>query len=53
MTPALASPEWGLGAVEARFMIHAVHQQRPWSVVVEADVETKLLVVMTVYAVSG
>jgi hypothetical protein len=39
--------------VEGRFMIQAVHQQRPWIVIVEPDVESKLLVVVTVYEVSG
>lgn len=38
--------------VEGRFMIHAVHQQRPWIVIVEPDVEAKLVVVVTVYEVS-
>ena len=39
--------------VEGRFMIHATHQQRPWIVIVEPDLEVKLLVVVTVYEVSG
>jgi hypothetical protein len=39
--------------VEGRFMIHATHQQRPWIVIVEPDVDSKLLVVVTVYEVSG
>ena len=39
--------------VEGRFMIHAIHQQRPWIVIVEPDAEAKLLVVVTVYEVSG
>lgn len=38
--------------VEGRFMIHAVHQQRPWIVIVEPDVDAKLLVVVTPYEVS-
>ena len=38
--------------VEGRFMIHAVHQQRPWIVVVEPDVDARLLVVVTPYEVS-
>jgi hypothetical protein len=33
-------------------MIHAVHQQRPWIVIVEPDVEAKLLVVVRPYEVS-
>lgn len=37
--------------VEARFMIHAVHQQRPWIVIVEPDADAKLLVVVTPYEV--
>jgi hypothetical protein len=38
--------------VEGRFMIRAIHQQRPWIVIVEPDVEAKLLIVVTVYEVS-
>jgi hypothetical protein len=38
--------------VEGRFMIHAVHKQRPWIVIVEPDVDAKLLVVVTPYEVS-
>jgi hypothetical protein len=38
--------------VEGRFMIHAVHQQRPWIVIVEPDAEAELLVVVTSYEVS-
>ena len=38
--------------VEGRFMIHAVHQQRAWIVIVEPDVDAKLLVVVTPYEVS-
>ena len=38
--------------VEGRFMIHAVHKQHPWIVIVEPDVEAKLLVVVTPYEVS-
>jgi hypothetical protein len=34
-------------------MIHATHDQRPWIVIVEPDAEAKLLVVVTVYEVSG
>jgi hypothetical protein len=33
-------------------MIHAVHQERPWIVIVEPDVDAKLLVVVTPYDVS-
>jgi hypothetical protein len=39
--------------VEGRFMIHSVHRQRPWIVIVEPDAEARLLVVVTVYEVSG
>jgi hypothetical protein len=38
--------------VEGRFMIHAVHQQHPWIVIVEPDVDARLLVVVTPYEVS-
>jgi hypothetical protein len=38
--------------VEGRFMIHTVHQHRPWVVIVEPDVEAKLLVVVTPYEAS-
>jgi hypothetical protein len=38
--------------VEGRFMIHVAHRQRPWIVIVEPDVEAKLLVVVTPYEVS-
>src|SRR5712691_8866411 len=38
--------------VEGRFMIHSVHLQRPWIVIVEPDVDAKLLVVVTPYEVS-
>lgn len=38
--------------VEGRFMIHAVHHRRPWIVIVEPDVDAKLLVVVTPYEVS-
>ena len=38
--------------VEGRFMIHAVHQQRPWIVIVEPDAEAQLLAVVTSYEVS-
>lgn len=38
--------------VEGRFMIHVVHKQRPWIVIVEPDVDAKLLVVVTPYEVS-
>ena len=38
--------------VEGRFMIHVVHRQRPWIVIVEPDVDAKLLVVVTPYEVS-
>jgi hypothetical protein len=38
--------------VEGRFMIHAVHMHRPWIVIIEPDVDAKLLVVVTPYEVS-
>ena len=38
--------------VEGRFMIHAAHQQRPWIVIFEPDVDARLLVVVTPYEVS-
>jgi hypothetical protein len=38
--------------VDGRFMIHAVHRQRPWIVIVEPDLDAKLLVVVTPYEVS-
>ena len=38
--------------VEGRFMIHTVHKQHPWIVIVEPDVEANLLVVVTPYEVS-
>ncbi len=37
--------------VEGRFMIHAQHQRHPWIVIVEPDMEAKLLVVVTAYEV--
>jgi uncharacterized protein DUF4258 len=40
------------GVVEGRFMIHAAHSQRHWIVIVEPDVEARLLVIVTVYEVS-
>ena len=46
----------GLGAVvhcSRRAPHGAAWQQRPWIVIVEPDVEAKLLVVVTVYEVSG
>ena len=33
-------------------MIYATHQQRPWIVIVEPDVDARLLVVVTPYEVS-
>jgi hypothetical protein len=33
-------------------MIHAHHGERPWVVIVEADADVNLLVVVTVYEVS-
>ncbi len=38
--------------VEGRFMIHATQNHRPWIVIVEPDVDAKLLVVVTPYEVS-
>lgn len=38
--------------VEGRFMIHALHEHRPWIVIVEPDVDAKLLVVVTPYEVA-
>ena len=37
--------------VEGRFMIHTVHKQHPWAVIVDSDVEARLLVVVTPYEV--
>ena len=41
-----------LNVVEGRFMIHALHLQSPWVVIVEPDADAKLLVIVTVYEVS-
>jgi hypothetical protein len=38
--------------VEGRFMIHVQHARRPWIVIVEPDVDAKLLVVVTPYEVN-
>ena len=38
--------------VAARFMIYAVHKNRPWIVIVEPDLDSTLLVVVTPYEVS-
>ena len=38
--------------VDGRFMIHAVYKNRPWIVIVEPDVDSTLLVVVTPYEVS-
>ena len=38
--------------IGSRFMIHAQHQNRPWVVIVEPDVDSKLLVIVTPYEVS-
>ena len=38
--------------VTGRFMIHAVHMDRPWIVIVEPDIDATLLVVVTSYEVS-
>jgi hypothetical protein len=37
--------------VEARFVIDARHAGKPWEVIVEPDVERRLLVVITAYPV--
>ena len=41
--------------IEGRFMVHVRHVQKPWIVIVEpdADSDAELLVVLTVYEVSG
>lgn len=36
-------------SVEGRFMIHVIREHRPWIVIVEPDVDAKLLVVVTAY----
>jgi len=33
-------------------MIHVLHRQRPWIVIVEPDLDAELLVVVTPYEVS-
>lgn len=38
--------------VAGRFMIHATHNHRPWIVIVEPDVDARLLIVVTPYEVS-
>ena len=38
--------------VEGRFMMHVTHGQRPWIVIVEPDIDSNLLVVVTPYEVS-
>jgi hypothetical protein len=38
--------------VEGRFMIDVRHRQNPWIVIVEPDLDARLLVVVTVYEVS-
>jgi hypothetical protein len=38
--------------VEGRFMIHVAHRRRPWIIVVEPDVDAKVLVIVTSYEVS-
>ena len=51
-----AMPERATGyepsVVEGRFMIHVVHRQRSWIVIVEPDVDAKLWVVVTPYEVT-
>ena len=47
MTSGPTSPEWWNWE-----LIHAVHMHRPWIVIVEPDVDAKLLVVVTPYEVS-
>jgi hypothetical protein len=41
-----------ISVVAGRFMIQTRRGQSPWVVIVEPDVEAKLLVVVTVYEVS-
>jgi hypothetical protein len=43
---------YGPSVVEGRFMTHAPSRSRPWLVIVEPDVDSKLLVVVTPYEVS-
>ncbi len=38
--------------VEGRFMIYTRHRRRPWIVIVEPDLDSTLLVVVTMYEVS-
>ncbi len=38
--------------VEGRSIIHGAHRQRPWIVIVEPDIDAKVLVVVTPYEVS-
>ena len=44
--------EYEPSVVEGRFMIHAIHNHRRWIVIVEPDIDAKLLVVVTPYEVS-
>lgn len=37
--------------VEGRFMVRAIHHQRPWTVIVEPDAASTLVVVVTAYEV--
>jgi hypothetical protein len=39
--------------IEGRFMIHVIHRQRPWIVIVEPDLVAKRLVVVTTYEVAA
>lgn len=39
--------------VAGRFMIHSVYKRHSWIVIVEPDVDAKLLVVVTPYEVSA
>ena len=39
--------------VSGRWMIQTTHHRRPWEIVVEPDLERRLLVVVTAYPVWG
>jgi hypothetical protein len=49
----LGYPGYEPGIVEGRFMVHAIYQKHPWTVIVEPDGHAELLVVVTVYEVCG
>jgi len=46
------SARYEQNVVDGRFMVHAVRARRPWIIIVEPDVEARLLVVVTCYEVS-